>query len=235
MKKIFLIFMISFSTIASEISLELGQYSTRYNYFQKPNVDANRVDLPKGDDNFYYRFRVFYDLKNDWQIYGLFAPLQIEYNFNSDKNFVYNNKSFTKGRTKVEYKFNSYRLGMLKKFKRDNFDWWAGGTIKVRDANIIVSQGNNSSDKFSNIGFVPLLSLGAEWYFNEHMGLWTHIDGLAASQGSAYDMNLELRFRIEGDNFVSLGKRFLGGGADNDELKNFALFESTYMNFIYSF
>ena len=235
MKKILsLIILLTSSVLAGEISLEIGDYATGYNYFQKPNKDSNRQDMPQEAGNFYYRIRTFYDLKNDWMVYGLLAPLTIDYSYDSDKNFVYNNQSFLKGKTDVSYKFNSYRLGMLKKFIYENYSWWGGATLKVRDAHIIVKQGAKE-EKFSNIGLVPLLSIGGEWYFTEHIGVWSHFDGLAASQGSAYDLSLELRFRVNNNHFFSIGKRILGGGADNDELKNFALFESNYMNFVYSF
>ena len=234
-KLIILITLFSINIYASEIQIEYGEYSTRYNYFQKPNEEANRVDLPQGNYENYIRLRIKYDLKNNWSIYGLYAPLKKKYSLDVDKSFNYDGTQFNPGRINVEYQFNSYRLGMLRNFKMENFNWWAGGTLKVRDAFINVTQGTSSSNTFSNIGFVPLLSIGSEYHFNEHMILWNHIDGLASPQGSAYDVNVEIRYKLSKRDLLSIGKRFLGGGADNDELKNFALFESTYFSYIREF
>lgn len=220
---------------ASEIQIEYGEYSTSYNYFQKPNNDNNRIDLPQGNQTNYFRLRVNYKVKNDWSIYGLYAPLKKKYTVNVNKNFEYDGTQFNSGRTEVEYKFNSYRLGLLKTFYKESFKWWVGGTIKVRDAFINVTQGANSSNTFSNIGFVPLLSIGGEYMINDHMKVFSHLDGLAGLQGSAYDLNLELRYKIVESHLLSLGKRVLGGGADNDQLKNFAQFNSTYLSYIKEF
>lgn len=105
--------------------------------------------------------------------------------------------------------------------------------MKYRDTQIEVIQGSRSRS-FDNIGFVPLASIGFEYYLTWGLSLYSHTDGLSASQGSAYDSQLELRLSFDYMAF-SLGKRILGGGADNDNVYNFAQFDTYYIGLNYKY
>lgn len=65
--------------------------------------------------------------------------------------------------------------------------------------------------------------------------LFTHLDALGASQGYAYDFQFELRYKTSLHYSLGIGYRSLGGGADNDTLKNFAQFDTTYFSLVYNF
>ena len=93
-------------------------------------------------------------------------------------------------------------------------------------------QGQKSS--FDNVGFVPLLSFGFDLVIYESLNLYTHTDALGASQGSAYDSQIELRYKLN-STYISFGKRILGGGADNDNVYNFAQFDSYFLKVGYNF
>ena len=234
-KILIILFLFSSNSIANELVLELGKPRTNFNYFQKPNNNENRVDLESNKNSTSLRLSFKYNLNKNWQLYLLYAPLKLNYEFISKKDFNYNNSNFQKNKTtNVSYKFNSYRIGFLRNYKKENFKWWYGFVGKIRDAEIKVSQANKS-DSFDNVGFVPLLSLGIEYYLSKKISLYSQLDGLAAPQGSAYDFNIDFRYKIQNHSSISIGNRTLGGGADNDSLKNFANFNTYYLSYIFSF
>lgn len=224
LKIIPLIFFCMSYAYGGSLSLDIGQTSSQYNYFAVPNEDANKVDLPEaGFDS--YRLTAWLDVSDSTHFYFLFAPLTGSYDFRSEDSFRFNDTNFaTNTATTVDYKFNSYRVGYFKSFKFSSSRVWLGGVFKIRDAFIQVTQGS-SRDKFSNVGPVPLIGLGGEYYFPEGLKLYTHLDALGASQGSAYDWQIEVRYKLLG-----LGYRILGGGADNDRVLNFAQFNTSYLS-----
>jgi len=217
---------------ASSLHLDLGQTATNFNRFSIPNDDGNRITTPTEGSLSSSRLTGFIDLANNNQIYFLYAPLAVSYDFDANKNFRFNKTDFTNSEDiTVNYKFNSYRLGYLWQWKYSTFRYWLGLVAKIRDAKIEVSQGTQT-DSFDNVGFVPLASLGFEWALTNSIGLFHHTDALTASQGSAYDSQLELKFKM-GNCSVSLGKRILGGGANNERVYNFAQFDTNYLRFSY--
>jgi len=221
-------------SFASSISLDIGQTETVFNRFAIPNTSADRVSLPTEDTLTSYRVTGYFDLSSGNQIYVLIAPLETEYHFTSNRNFEFADNNYTSGTaTNVKYKFNSYRLGYLWKWKTSSFDFWTGVVAKIRDANIEVTQGTRTS-AFDNIGIVPLASMGFDFRLFKNLSVFSHTDALGASQGSAYDSQLELRLKLSSLS-VSFGKRVLGGGADNDEVYNFAQFDSLYSRLTYSY
>jgi len=169
-------------------------------------------------------------------LYFLYAPFETNYNFQSDKAFKFDNTNFSSDQnTKVDYKFNSYRVGYFKELSfKNNLKYWIGGVLKVRDTKIKVSQ-NGLSDSYSNIGIVPLLGLGLEYFVNNNISLFSHIDAAGFGQGYAYDFNAEMRYHLNNKNSLGLGYRTFGGGVDNDELMNFARFETLYANYSFKF
>ena len=84
------------------------------------------------------------------------------------------------------------------------------------------------------MGFVPLAVFGFELYLSQSISLYSHTDALSASQGYAYDLQLEIRYNLDNVS-LSLGKRIPGGGADNDNVYNFAQFDTYYSGITYLF
>ena len=84
------------------------------------------------------------------------------------------------------------------------------------------------------MGFVPLAAFGFELDLSQSISLCSHTDALTASQGSAYDSQLEIRYNLNNVS-LSLGKRIPGGGADNDNVYNFAQFDTYYSGITYLF
>lgn len=232
--KFFLLWLISFSALASSLSLDVGQTSTVFNRISIPKSQSDQLTLPTEDTITSYRITGFYDLENKNQIYFLYAPLEVEYSFTSNKNFTFHETNFYTGQnTTLRYKFNSYRLGYLWTWIEGSLKYWAGFVGKIRDADTEVTQGS-TSDSFDNIGFVPLASFGFDWILGAGWSIYSHTDALGASQGSAYDSQIEIKYDLDSLS-VSLGKRILGGGADNDTVYNFAQFDTFYTKLAYQF
>ena len=219
-----------------QINFEIGRSKSLDNNFSLPNQSANEINLPDGKYLNSYRIKGRFNLKNDKFLYFLYAPFETNYNFQSDKAFKFDNTNFSSDQnTKVDYKFNSYRVGYFKELSfKNNLKYWIGGVLKVRDTKIKVSQ-NGLSDSYSNIGIVPLLGLGLEYFVNNNISLFSHIDAAGFGQGYAYDFNAEMRYHLNNKNSLGLGYRTFGGGVDNDELMNFARFETLYANYSFKF
>jgi hypothetical protein len=96
-----------------------------------------------------------------------------------------------------------------------------GFTAKIRDAKIELSQGGTTS-KDTDLGFVPLLYLGADWQFSEKWHLLFDFEGLAGGPGRAFDSALKLQYDINDRWGISAGYRTLEGGADVESVYNFA-------------
>jgi hypothetical protein len=156
----------------------------------------------------------------------LYAPLDTDYKFQSRSNFNFNGESFNQNEsTRVGYKFNSYRVGFLRNYQAGDFKFVIGPVLKIRDARLSVSQAGARSS-FSNVGVVPLLGLGMDYRIIERLNAVFYSDALAGGPGYAYDINTELRWSLTKKQSLGFGYRALGGGADNDELKNFSRFNS---------
>jgi len=219
-----------------QINLEIGRSKTLDNNFSLPNQSSNEINLPDKKYLNSYRLKGRLNLKNDTFLYFLYAPFATDYSFESNKIFKFDNTIFSSNKnTKVDYEFNSYRIGYFKELSyKDSFKYWIGGVLKVRDAKIRVSQ-DGLSDSYSNIGIVPLLGLGAEYFMSKKISLFSHIDAAGFGQGYAYDVNAEIRYKINNKNSLGLGYRKFGGGVDNDKLMNFAKFETLYTNYSFNF
>lgn len=62
------------------------------------------------------------------------------------------------------------------------------------------------------------------WKLDEKFGILLEGDALAAPQGRAEDVLLAATYRLSDRFGLKAGYRILEGGADNDEVYNFALF-----------
>ncbi|WP_340075775.1 hypothetical protein [Leptobacterium sp. I13] len=87
----------------------------------------------------------------------------------------------------------------------------------------------------TNIGFVPIINFRLYWKIDEKTGLLLYGDALAAPQGRAEDVLLAGTYQLSEDLTVRLGYRILEGGADNDEVFNFALFHYVSTGILYTF
>jgi hypothetical protein len=137
--------------------------------------------------------------------------------------------------TEATYKFNSWRATYRYRFfEGARWRWWIGFTAKIRDAKIELKQGDTSS-RDTDLGFAPLLHLAGEVRFAERWRFILDMDALAGGPGRAIDVALKLGYDV-GDHWsVTGGYRLLEGGADTDDVYNFALFNYGVVGFVYRF
>jgi hypothetical protein len=136
---------------------------------------------------------------------------------------------------KASYRFNSWRIGYRYHFyENNNWQLWVGGTLKVRDAEIKLSQGGSSS-RDDDVGVVPLLYFAAEYRFNDQWLFEADFDGLAGGPGRAFDISAKVSYE-PGDRWrFGLGYRGLEGGVDSDDVYNFAWFNTAFLSVNYRF
>jgi len=137
--------------------------------------------------------------------------------------------------TEATYKFNSWRLTYHYRFHSGSrWAWWIGFTAKIRDAKIELRQEGESAKK-TDVGFVPLLHVHGWWRLAERWRLLLDIDALAGGPGRAEDASLKLCADIGQRWSVSGGYRTVEGGADVDEVYNFAWLHYAVLSVSYSF
>jgi hypothetical protein len=133
------------------------------------------------------------------------------------------------------YRFNSYRLT----YRYDLVDTgpWnvgIGFTAKIRDAAIRLDAGAVESEK-TNVGFVPLLHVRVERQFSPRIGALLEVDALAAKQGRAEDVLLALLYRLSPAVTLKAGYRIVEGGANVEEVYNFALIHYASLGILIDF
>lgn len=209
------------------IDLEGGAAWQSRNTFAVPGDTGNRVALADYDTGPYAAFRgtLTWDVSARWSLRFVAAPLSTTTTFTPDTPVLFQGESFAAGQPlTVDYRFNSYRATGYYRFPSSGAVSFRGGlTVKVRDARIALTNPQLSSAK-TNVGVVPLLYGGVRWKVADRLALDLEAEGLAAPQGRAGDVSLRVEWALSPSLAVSGGYRLLEGGADNDEVYNFATF-----------
>jgi len=173
------------------------------------------------------RITADWNINNQHAIRAVIAPIEFDGTGTLPQPTSFAGETFAAGvPTKGTYKFSNYRLGYRWTFLHE--EHWRlrlGGTLFVRDAKIELEQnGITASD--SDVGVVPLLNFAAEYYPAKRWRIVAELDGLASSQGRAFDFTLRGYYDLSDQWSVGLGYRTIEGGADNDEVYNFAWLHS---------
>ncbi|PIX07464.1 MAG: hypothetical protein COZ76_03340, partial [Flavobacteriales bacterium CG_4_8_14_3_um_filter_35_10] len=117
---------------------------------------------------------------------------------------------------------------------KSNIVFGVGLTAKIRDAKIALSSPGLTSEK-TNVGFIPIINFRLLLKVDDKFGLLLDGDALAAPQGRAEDVLIAATYKCS-DNFgIRAGYRILEGGADNDNVYNFALFNYASVGLTYTF
>jgi hypothetical protein len=137
--------------------------------------------------------------------------------------------------TEATYQFNSWRAGYRYRLK-DGQRWtlWLGFTAKVRDAKIELRQGDTTS-RDTDVGFVPLLHFAADYRFADRWHLLFDFDGLAGGPGRAVDLALKIGHDFSDRWGMTAGYRMVEGGADVDDVYNFAWFQYAVVSGVFRF
>lgn len=229
------IILLSSFSINAQISVdfETGLVSTGYNDVRIPGNQGTFISLKddlKPDSDVFYRIKLNYTFGSAHTLSLLYAPLTLKSvgQLNKDVNFA--GKIFSANTELAgSYKFNSYRLTYRYDFVQNpGLEFGLGLTAKIRDARIAISSQNISAEK-TNVGFVPIINFRFLWRAFEDFSFLFEGDALAAKQGRAVDVLLAASYNLTNQISLKAGYRILEGGADNDEVYNFALLH--YLSF----
>jgi hypothetical protein len=154
---------------------------------------------------------------------ALYAPLRLTASGNVDRDVRFGDGLYPAGTPLLAvYRFDSYRLTYRYSFvHRHNLELAAGLTAKLRAAE--TSLYGVDAQRETNLGFVPLVNLHAQWRPRAgRLGVLVDADALAAPQGRAEDVLLAVTWAVRDEIGLRLGYRMLEGGVDNNEVYSFA-------------
>ena len=209
------------------LELEGGGVWQSRNDVQIPNDAAGTrfslVDATGGGPEPAARLYATWNIDERHGLRLLIAPLRVTETANLDRPVDFAGGSFAAGvSAEATYKFNSYRISYRYRFHAgERWRWWIGFTAKIRDAKIRLAQGDDAAEK-TDVGFVPLLHIAGAWRFAPRWSAELSVDALAGGPGRAEDASLKLRYRLDDRWSLSGGYRTVEGGADVDEVYNFA-------------
>lgn len=209
------------------LDIETGAIFTGYSDVRIPGDTGTLFSLSdelKADVAPSFRVRLTQRLGERHNISLLLAPLRTVSNGTLDKDVNFAGVNFPQDtKLKGTYWFNSYRLTYRYDFI-NNFktDLGVGFTAKIREAGIMLEGGGLKGKKI-NVGFVPIVNFRYNQYLAEKWSLLIEGDALAAPQGRAEDVFAGFTYKMGDWGRLKLGYRLLEGGADNDEVYNFAL------------
>lgn len=235
----FLFLTTSYSYSQWIIDLETGPVFSGYNDVRIPRDTGTEFSLSKDlktDSKFFFRLKLGYQWGSKHTFSVLIAPLSLNASGRVNKSIIFYEEEFSADSPLAAvYRFNSYRLTYRYDLvRKENFKFGLGFTAKIRDAAISV-EGNNTKSEKTNVGFVPLINFRLEWLFNEKLSLLLEGDALAASQGRAEDILLAFQVHLNANLALKAGYRILEGGANVEEVYNFALIHFLTAGITYRF
>jgi hypothetical protein len=222
------------------LELELGPTWQSRNTVQIPNTEAGtRFSLqelvgsgPWAAGRIYFTW----NLNRRHSLRVLAAPLSYTESGTFDEPVNFAGESYEAGvPIDATYQFNSWRLGYRYRLK-DGERWtlFIGFTAKVRDAKIELSQGETTS-RDTDVGFVPLLSFAANYRFADRWRVLFDFEGLAGGPGRAFDVALKIGYDFNDRWGMTAGYRTVEGGADIEEVYNFAWFQYAVVSGVFRF
>jgi len=204
-----------------------------------PKSAGTRFSLTERFDvnpTYFFRLRLTYRIGDRHALSALFAPLSFNASGRTDASILFNGTSFPLGAdVEALYRFNSYRLTY--RYILVDTDAWKVGigfTAKIRDAAIRLDAGSVESEK-TNVGFVPLLHVRVEHQLSAKLAALLEGDALAAKQGRAEDFLLALLYRLSPGATLKAGYRIVEGGANVEEVYNFALIHYVSLGILVDF
>jgi hypothetical protein len=223
-----------------ELELEGGAVWQSRNDVQIPNDETGTrfslVDVVGSGPSPTGRLYLTWNINERHGLRALLAPLSISDTGDIADPVNFAGASYVPG-TPVDatYQFNSWRLSYRYRFlERERLKLWVGFSAKIRDAKIELEQGAVTS-KDTDVGFVPLLHLAADWNFASDWLARFDFDGLAGGPGRAFDVALKLGRDFGPDWGVLAGYRTIEGGADVDSVYNFAWLHYAVLSCVYRF
>ncbi|MFK7774307.1 MAG: hypothetical protein AB8F94_19315 [Saprospiraceae bacterium] len=230
-----IIFTFFFTTIGYgqlSISLESGLVWNQYNDVQAPNGSNDNSTRFSFTDDFeveqpiiFLRGQISYLINEKHRIELTAVPLTFSYDKSTRPVINFENQAFPINATSGTYQFNTYRASYRYRFlNRNKVRLEAGLSLLVRDAKIELSNGILTEEN-TDLGFVPLISFRLEAGDQDALSFLLAGDALVGPQGRAEDVFIGFTYPvIKRRLFLKAGYRVIEGGADVDQVYNFALF-----------
>jgi hypothetical protein len=233
------VFLNTLANAQATIDFETGAVSTGYNDVRIPGDQGTLFSLKddlEPETKPFYRIRLSYTIKSRHTLSLLYAPLKVKSEGSVANDILFEGVVFDANTQLTStYKFNSYRLTYRYDIiKKERFEFGLGFTANIRDASITLSSTGQTSAK-DNVGFVPIINFRLLWKIDDKFGLLLDGDALAAPQGRAEDVLIAATYKVSDNLGIRAGYRILEGGADNDEVYNFALFNYASVGVTYTF
>lgn len=232
MKAIYLLVLLALSISLGyaqfSLDLETGVAFTGYNDLRIPNNAPNSEFSFKDDleskAKMYGRANLHYRINPRHELSLLYSPITIKPTGTLDRDIIFMDKTFDAGmKINATYRFDSYRLQYLYRFKNQNIGLRALGlSLKVRDAEIALKNEDTTASKI-NTGLVPLIGFEFGYDFTDDLAIELKGEALASKFGRAEDVLLSLKYDIDDVYSLYAGYRLLEGGSDIDEVYTFAL------------
>ena len=222
------------------IQLDLGSTWQSRNKVQIPNDnkgDKFSLEDVAGDGPWaIVRAEGIWSINEKHGIRVLLAPFSYSENGKLDKQTRFAGATYSPDQNvKASYTFNTWRISYrYHLYAERDWDFWVGGTLLVRDAGIKLEQGDVSSQD-DDVGAVPLLYLAGTYRLDKHWSINADLDGLAGGPGRALDLGVRINYQLDDKWQVGLGYRTLEGGADTDDVYNFAWFNTVSVSASYRF
>lgn len=177
-------------------------------------ITAARIELN-------WNFKIRHNLR------VLLAPLTLKESIVFEQPIAFAGQNFiTDQPLDASYQFNSWRIGYhYNMIEGEQGTLQLGATLKVRDAEIRLQQ-TSTVGVDDDLGLVPLLYVAGKYKLNEHWTLGADLDGLAGGPGRAIDIGVTFDYKITDRFRIGTDLRMLEGGADVDQVYNFAQFNS---------
>lgn len=223
------------ANIIWKVDVQAGTVSVIENFSKIPGDTGTEFNID-GQTIANYRLYLSALIKNKHEIRFLYAPLDYNTTINSQTDILFSDSIFLAGLdTDAFYKFNSYRLSYIYHFDQiGKVQFRLGFTAKIRDAETALNQGQ-INESFTDIGFVPLIHLGAKIQLSKKLMLDAEVEGSWAPQGYAFDNRLSLNYQITNNLSIGAGAGYLDGGANVPSVNTFAKLFYGYGKITYTF
>jgi hypothetical protein len=222
------------------VELEAGPVWQSRNDVQIPNDETGTrfslVDLVGNGAWFAPRLQVSWNIKGRHGLQLYLAPLSYTESGQFDAPVRFAGEEFSDDApTEATYQFNSWRMSYRYQVVRGS-RWlvWVGFTGKIRDAKIELQQGDTVG-RDTDTGFVPLFLFEADYSLTDRWHFLAELDALAGGPGRAEDLALKIGYDVSDRWRVTGGYRMIEGGADVDEVYNFAWIHSAVVSAVYRF
>jgi len=224
------------------ITVESGLVLTQYNDVRAPNGDNAQGSLFSLADDFqdiqtplFFRAEVKYLINSKHTVEISAVPLTVESKGFDGSSLIFENETFEESDINGNYQFNTYRLSYRYRIvNRPKFLLDLGASVLVRDAAITISQ-NDTKISNTDLGFVPLFSIYTEYIINKNFQAILKGDALVGPVGRAEDFFLGLQYSPSKNIDLKIGYRLIEGGADVEQVYNFAFFHFASIGLAFTF